>query len=259
MERVEQNAVYTGAEGVQNTYDMTLPNNYNGTVLLFMHGFMGFKDWGCWKLFMDHFVNLGFGFCRFNVSHNGTTIEHPNDFVATEAFGKDSYFMELTDLKIMIELVRSKIGLQDKLILIGHSRGGGVVLLGSNDDRVSAVVSLAGISSIEKRFPSGEGLEGWRNTGVKYVHNTRTGQDLPQYFSQYEDFQQHKSELSIQDSCKELKKPVLLIHGDGDESVSISEGYELASYCQTDLKVIEGADHTFGSTMKLSDFYWRSS
>ena len=243
----ELNCLYLGADDRQHTYDLVIPENYRGCTLLFMHGFMGFKDWGCWDLMMDHFVGLGYGFCRFNISHNGTTKDHPLEFVDANSFGEDSYFKELTDLRRMIDLTRSKISIQDKLVLIGHSRGGGMVLLGSNDDRVTAVISLAGISSIESRFPTGDLLQAWKNEGVKYVHNSRTGQDLPQYFSQYEDFLEHKNQLSIRNACEHLKKPVLLIHGTNDTSVSIDEGYELASFCGTDLKIIEGADHTFGA------------
>jgi pimeloyl-ACP methyl ester carboxylesterase len=120
-------------------------------------------------------------------------------------------------------------------------------MLGAQDSSVSGVISLAGISNIEKRFPTGELLEEWEKAKVKYVHNSRTGQDLPQYFVQYEDFKSHEDELSIQKVSEQLKKPVLLIHGDKDSSVSIDEGFELAGFCRTDLKVIAGADHTFGS------------
>lgn len=247
MKWTEENCLYTGANGRQNTYDFAMPNNYNGTTLVFMHGFMGFKDWGCWSLMMGHFVGLGYGFCRFNVSHNGTTPDHPLDFVDTEAFGNNTYFNELSDLKKIIQLVRIKIDSQDRLVLIGHSRGGGVVLLGAKEKGIAAVVSLAGISSVEKRFPEGELLDQWKEAGVKYVHNSRTNQDLPQFYFQYEDYLNHRNELSIQEACKSLKIPALIIHGDQDSSVSIEEGIELAGWCRTELKVIEGADHTFGA------------
>lgn len=243
----ELNCLYKGASDRKHTYDLVIPDNYRGCTLLFMHGFMGFKDWGCWSLMMEHFVRLGFGFCRFNISHNGTTVDQPIDFIDLQAFGNDTYYNELTDLRIMIDLVRNKIEKVDKLVLIGHSRGGGIVLLEGGNEKVSAVVSLAGISNIGKRFPTGEQLQKWRKEGVKYVHNSRTDQDLPQYFLQYEDFQMHQDELSIRKSCEHLKKPVLLIHGNEDTSVSIDEGVELSHYCKTDLKVIRGADHTFCS------------
>lgn len=244
----QKDAIYKGADDREHTYDLMIPENYNGKFLLFMHGFMGFKDWGCWGLMMDHFLSAGYGFCRFNITHNGTTLTDPIDFADPESFGNNTYYKELIDLRIMIRIVREQIGMSDQLVLVGHSRGGGMVLIGGNNDQVSAVISLAGIADISRRFPSGESLDEWRRSGVRYVHNSRTKQDLPQYYVQFEDFKKHKKELEIQYSCQHLKKPVLLIHGDNDTSVSISEGYELAAFCGSNLEVLEGADHVFNAS-----------
>ncbi|MFN5912422.1 MAG: alpha/beta hydrolase family protein [Bacteroidota bacterium] len=241
------NSLYCGFNGREHTYDLVIPENFNGRFLLFMHGFMGFKDWGCWSLMMDHFIAQGFGFCRFNVTHNGTTPEQPNVFVDLNAFGNDSYLREYRDLDAMIGICAAELKEQDKLILIGHSRGGGMVLLGGLHPRVDCVISLAGISSIENRFPQGGALDDWKKTGVRYVHNSRTAQDLPQYFVQYEEFEANKSLLEIHAACRKLKKPVLLIHGERDHSVAVSEGYQLAEWLGCELQVIEGEEHTFGA------------
>ena len=41
---------------------------------------MGFKDWGAWHLVQDFFTNKGYAFCKFNLSHNGGTVENGIDF-----------------------------------------------------------------------------------------------------------------------------------------------------------------------------------
>ena len=71
---------------------------------------------------------------------------------------------------------------------------------------------------------------------------------MPARYSQYQDFLKHEISLSIQAACEEINKPVLVIHGDQDESVKLEEGLELASWLQVPLTIIENANHTFGAT-----------
>ncbi len=241
------NQIYKGANHREALYDLQIPSNYNGELIIFSHGFMGFKDWGCWELVQSFFCDKGYAFLRYNVSHNGTTIKHPVDFTDLEAFGNNSYSYELEDLKAILEIVEERFDPQPVVNLIGHSRGGGIALLFSHDDSVSRIISWAGISSIQERFPKGEELEKWKNTGVRSIHNSRTGQDLPLYYMQFEDFLNHRKRLNIEYYCRTSSKPTLVIHGDQDSSVFIKEGEELANWLQTELVVIPGAQHTFGA------------
>jgi len=56
-------------------------------IVIFAHGYKGFKDWGCWNLIAEQFAKQNFFFIKFNFSHNGGTIEQPIDFPDLEAFG----------------------------------------------------------------------------------------------------------------------------------------------------------------------------
>ena len=49
-------------------------------LIIFCHGYKGFKDWGAWDLVAKAFASAGFCFVKFNFSHNGGTIEQPIDF-----------------------------------------------------------------------------------------------------------------------------------------------------------------------------------
>ena len=71
-------------------------------LIIFVHGYKGYKDWGAWELMGEKFANAGFYFVKFNFSHNGTTIENPHDFADLEAFGENNYSKELDDLEIII-------------------------------------------------------------------------------------------------------------------------------------------------------------
>lgn len=241
--------VYTGSNNRKSLIDLEIPENFNGELLVFVHGFMGFKDWGAWNLLQEYFTKKGFGFCKYNATHNGVTIENGIDFPDEQAFGENTYSKELNDLIHVLDWLETKIDLPYSVNLIGHSRGGGIVLLAANEDkRIKKVVTLAAICDIASRFPTGEALEEWKTTGVRYVANSRTKQNLPNFFSLYEDFKANEERLNIQKACKNLKIPVLVIHGDKDTSVPISEGEKIASWLQTELITIPETDHVFGAT-----------
>lgn len=246
------NTVYKGSNGRLSVYDMTIPDNPRA-LIIFMHGYKGFKDWGCWNLVSNFFVGSGFGFVKFNVSHNGGTVENTVDFPDLEAFGKNTYSFELQDLRSVVDEVFSWLKRENTaelpVFLIGHSRGGGIaVLAGASDSRIAGVISWAGIADIGSRFPQGETLDKWKRDGVYFAKNARTNQQMPHFYSMHEDFLLNSESLNIESAAKRLTIPFLPVHGDADTSVNITEGELLASWTGTKLEVIHGADHTFGSS-----------
>ena len=60
-------------------------------VVIFCHGYKGFKDWGAWHLVAEAFAETGFCFVKFNFSHNGGTVENPIDFPDLEAFANNNF------------------------------------------------------------------------------------------------------------------------------------------------------------------------
>ena len=247
-----KNKIYVGSNNRKSLYDCEIPQD-PVAVIVFVHGYKGFKDWGAWNLVQKFFVSKSVGFLKFNFSHNGGTVENPIDFDDLDAFGLNRYSYELKDLRVMIDeayrLIHQELELDIPIYLVGHSRGGGVSILeGGRNAKVAKVVSWAGISDIGVRFEmTQDELLEWERSGVRTVHNGRTNQEMPHYYSFYEDYVEHKDVLNIETSCQNLKKPFLQIHGDMDLSVSVSEGLAVSSWTNTELKVVKGAEHTFGS------------
>lgn len=246
-----ENKIFEGSDGRKSLFDFQLPEQAKG-VLIFMHGYKGFKDWGAWPLMQKYFISKGYGFVKFNTTHNGGTVDNPIDFSDLEAFGRNTYSKELFDLLTIIDetdrIVQEECALDLPLYLMGHSRGGGMVILGGSEHpKIQGIISLAGISDIESRFLEGEALLEWERTGVAYVRNERTKQDMPHFYSFYEDYIQYRALLNIQDAAHAITVPFLQIHGDMDLAVSISEGQQIAGWTESDLSIIKGADHTFGS------------
>jgi pimeloyl-ACP methyl ester carboxylesterase len=221
-------------------------------VVIFCHGYKGFKDWGAWNVMAEAFANAGFFFIKFNFSHNGGTVEQPIDFPDLDAFGNNNYSKELDDLGSVIDWISTNADFKeevnlDDISIIGHSRGGGIVLLKTNEDsRVKKVITLAGVCDFEKRTATIGDLGQWKNEGVKYVLNGRTKQKMPHFYQFYEDFIQNKERLDVQKATKNLKIPHLIIHGDKDTSVLINEAENLKKWHpKSEFKVIENANHVF--------------
>ena len=159
----QKNKSFSGSNNRQSLIDFEILENFNQEIIVFVHGFMGFKDWGAWNLVQDFFTEKGFGFCKFNFSHNGGTTENGIDFPDEDAFGANTYSKELNDVVSVLNWIDEQNISYQKIHLIGHSRGGGIALLAANlDRRISSVTSWAGISDIGSRFPSGKELEEWK-------------------------------------------------------------------------------------------------
>ncbi len=236
-------------------------SNTQKPLVIFCHGYKGFKDWGAWDLVANAFSEAGFFFVKFNFSHNGGTMEQPIDFPDLEAFAENNYSKELEDLDDLINYMHSMENPfyaeidPNNLILIGHSRGGGIATLkASEDDRVTKLVSWAGVSDFGQRTATGGELEQWRADGVKYVLNGRTKQNLPHNFQFYEDFKANEERLNIENAVKTLHIPHLIIHAKNDPSVKYSEAEDLHSWnSEAILFPIEQSDHVFGASHPWAD------
>lgn len=231
-------------------------NENRKPLVIFCHGYKGFKDWGAWDLVAKSFMEAEMFFVKFNFSHNGGTMEHPIDFPDLEAFAENNYSKELDDLEDLIKYLesdenpyRSDID-PNNLILIGHSRGGGIVSIkASEDDSVSKLITWASVSDYGNRMGTDEDIQQWKKDGVKFVLNGRTKQQMPHHYQFYEDFIANEQRLNIKKAVTSLTIPHLIIHSTDDPSVSYKEALQLHSWdSQSILVSIENSDHVFGAS-----------
>jgi len=231
-------------------------NGKQKPVVVFCHGYKGFKDWGCWNVLASHIAKKNIFFLKFNFSHNGGTMEQPIDFPDLNAFGENNFTKELDDLDTVISWITSAENLysnelnSQEIILVGHSRGGGIVTIkASEDNRVTKVITLAGASDYKSRFTIGDELAYWRKEGVAYVENTRTKQQMPHFIQFYDDFMVNEARLTISSAAKKINMPHLIIHGTTDETVPFQEAEALHSWsANSELFAIESANHVFGGS-----------
>lgn len=242
------NEIYTGSDNRKGLYDLFVSSaGKKKPVVVFVHGYMGYKDWGAWDLFAEAIQKSGVSVAKLNLTHNGTTLSEHTAFADLEAFGNGGCLKELQDVRLFLDHLEKEHQFSE-FILVGHSRGGGIVLLVGKDERVKQIHCLAPICDIASRFPSGEQLEEWKNTNVYYRKNGRTGQELPHYYSQYEDFLRAKDSLDIEKTCRQLNKPVFVYHGNNDASVLPVEGEKVAEWTGGKFYLIENTAHTFDTS-----------
>ena len=241
------NGSYVGSGNRESLYDLRIPMQFNGQLIIFVHGFMGFKDWGAWHLVQEYFTEKGYAFCKFNLSHNGGTIQNGIDFPDEESFARNTYSFEVNDITCISKQIIPYFEKTPQIHLIGHSRGGGAALLAAKEIGSKTLSLWASISSIASRFPTNETLKKWGEDGIRYVENSRTKQALPQYFSLFQDFQENHKRLDIEIAARSLECPASVFHGKQDKSVDLSEGESLAKWLNVDLFILENADHVFGA------------
>ncbi len=251
----KKNIEITGKHGKPILTDFIFEDsNKPKPIIIFCHGYKGFKDWGAWEKMGEQFAEKGFFFIKFNFSHNGTTPQDPEEFMDIEAFGENNYVKELDDLQSVIDHILlpgfeygAYLDVTD-LSLIGHSRGGGIASIkAAEEERITRLVTFSAVSDFASRFPEEKEIEKWKEKGVSYVLNSRTKQQLPHHFQFYENFKDNEERLTISNAVKNLKIPNLIVHGSNDTSVPISDSGKLFEWSPyPDLLLVESADHVYG-------------
>src|SRR6185295_15752284 len=65
-------------------------------VVVFLHGFKGFKDWGPWPTLMEQLAEEGFITLAFNFSHNGIG-DDPLNFTEFDRFARNTFTRDLAE------------------------------------------------------------------------------------------------------------------------------------------------------------------
>lgn len=269
---LSKNNLFQGSRERKSLYDVAyLRDGKKKPIVIFSHGFKGFKDHGCFDLMAKFWATNHFAFIKYNFSYNGIGLTNTQKFTELEAFGENNYSTELDDLGLVIshaisgDWIPEKEINRDEVYLIGHSRGGGITILkGIEDPRVKKIATLGAISYLDRfRNYSEQELEDWKDSGVYRFQNMRTQQWMPMNYQFYEDYIQHENRLSIEKNIQNLSIPYLNLHGDADETVSVEEAKNLKRWNPTiELQVLAGVNHAFGSKEPWTegqlpeDFLW---
>lgn len=241
-----------GSENRPMLVDLRLDKqNSNQPIVVFVHGFKGFKDWGHFPKVGEEFAKNAFAFVSFNFTHDGTTVNQPTDFVDLEAFAHNNYRKELFDTEVVVNALADGALFPDQkmnrseIFLLGHSRGGGIsIVKASENDKVKGLATWNSIGDMKRTHAD---LDDWKRDGLVYVPNARTNQQMPLYYQFVEDFHAQAERYDLERACSALEIPALYVHGTNDQVVPFAYAEKLHSWTSNSkLLPIEGGNHTFG-------------
>jgi pimeloyl-ACP methyl ester carboxylesterase len=222
-------------------------------IVVFCHGFKGFKDWGHFPLWVKKWIAANLSVFRFNFSHNGTTPEAPTEFRNLDAFSRNTIRFELEDLHKVLAFLRGGSSpfpqthaSSHRIVLVGHSRGGGITLLAAAEDStIAAVAALASVSTFE-RWEEPE-LLSWQSVGQILIPNARTGQQMPLKWETMLDYKIHLNRLNLLQRITSISQPVFLGYGALDTTISLLELDRLKrAIPHAYSTIIPDSNHTFG-------------
>ncbi|WP_138431834.1 alpha/beta hydrolase family protein [Fodinibius saliphilus] len=246
-------------EGLPIYYDSYLPSKSVEEplpVVIFLHGFKGFKDWGAFPEACAKISEAGFAVVAMNFSLNGVG-ENMKEFDQLDLFSRETLSQDLEDVRSMISAIQNEqvfpAGISvdtGNIGLLGHSRGGHTAVAAAAEyAEVAAVVTWSAVSDYNARW-SDEMISDWSNKGVTEILNGRTGQVMPVKDVVYKDAKENADRLMAVKRARELTVPALFIHSKDDEAVSYDNAEQLYRNCTSDhkdLKLIENSGHTFNT------------
>lgn len=234
-------------EGLAIRGNLDVPQHPRALAVV-VHGFKGFKEWGFFPWLAESLHHERIAVCRFNMSRSGIG-ETPDTFDRLDLFADDTYSTQLADLRRVVEYVHERHHLPT--FLLGHSRGGGIALLAARDvPLLRGVVTWSAIARADRWDAATKAR--WRRDGWMDVINARTGQNMRMSTSILDDYERNAGRLDILAAAARLDVPLLAIHGARDESVPVSESFDITRQ-HTDCAhlVIANASHTYNAIHPL--------
>lgn len=246
-------------EGLPIYYDLYVPTGHREKtfpVIIFLHGFKGFKDWGAFPDACAELSTAGFGVVAINFSLNGVG-ENMTEFDQLDLFARETLSQDLDDVGSVIKALQSgEISAKnasldtEKLGILGHSRGGHTAVAAAAEyQEIAGLVTWSAVADYNARR-SKEMIADWKEKGVTEIANGRTGQIMPVDDVVYKDALENADRLMAVQRAKELSVPALFVHSKGDEAVPYSEAEKLYRNCasgEKELKLISDSGHTFGT------------
>jgi pimeloyl-ACP methyl ester carboxylesterase len=220
-------------------------------LIVIAHGWKGFAEWGFFPWLTEQFVEHRFAACRFNMSRNGIG-DDPETFGRLDLFAGDTYSAQIADLHAVVRYCRSIERLRGMpLFLLGHSRGGAIVLLGAEGlEGLRGIITWSSIGRTDRWDAATK--ERWRRDGFIDIENARTRQLMRMSTSILDDVERNAARLDVPAATARLTVPLLAIHGGRDESVPLAESRDLASRNDlASLLVIGPASHTYNAIHPL--------
>lgn len=213
-------------------------NKKDDTAILFLHGFPGNCEGGTAKKMGTTFSKKGYLIMVFDF--NGTRSSDGK-------FEDKLMSKEVADIKYAINFLEKNYTYK-KLVVIGHSTGAiDVSLYAHKDKRISKLVLMGAESnlkhSVRYDFTDEQVHDFWTKGYIVYKHGREWLKNKKLKKAFYDEF----FVLDIKKSIKKYRRPLLIIHGEKDEAIPLTDPKELYRFANKPKKlvIIPGADHRF--------------
>jgi len=202
------------------------------TALVLGHCFTCSRHTSILKDICKKIAAKGFSALRFDFSGNG---QSQGDF------SQSSYTKHIKEMKQAVSFL-SDMGIS-RFGLGGHSMGAAIAIFTAlQTENITGVCTLAGrlgSSDLSSIFTK-EQLNQLQQSGIMSFKSRGRSLQLSESF--FSDMQQY----NLPDALKSLKIPLMVVHGDQDEIISVQNAFQ-AKELKPDLtlEIIPGADHMF--------------
>lgn len=162
-------------------------------------------------------------------------------------FEEITYSGQVEDLKAAFNLLlRHQV---KKIGILGSSMGGSVALLFAAEEKsVAVLVTISAPVHPEKiteNLLNQDEVRQWRQMGFVIYHGRRINISL------LNDLQK----INIPEAARRISCPVLIIHGDADETVPVGEAHELHALLTSPkrIRIFQGGDHRLSNPSQMEE------
>lgn len=221
-------------------------------IVVILHSFMAFKDWGWFPYAAERIAEAGFVTLVFNFSRNGIG-DDSRRITEFEAFQHNTISHEVVDITVVLEAIRTGVvgrgfADQNNIILLGHSRGGGeAVIVAAEREDVRGLITWAGVATFD-RWTRHQKIQ-WRRLGYLPLGRDSAVSPLKLGLDLLDDVEKNRKKLDIVSAASRIHKPWLLIHGTEDLMVKFAEAerlYAVADMTTTEFVPLERVGHLYG-------------
>jgi pimeloyl-ACP methyl ester carboxylesterase len=221
-------------------------------VVVILHSFMAFKDWGWFPYIAEKIAEAGFVSVVFNFSRSGIG-EDFNRITEFEAFQRNTISHELGDTNVVLDAIKKGdigegiVG-PGSIILLGHSRGGGEAIITAAERRdVKGLVTWSSVASFDRWTPHQKAR--WRQVGYFPLARDSSISPLRLGLELLDDVEKNKKKLDIVEAASRVWQPWLLIHGTEDLMVKFREAerlYAAANKSSVEFVPLQAVGHLYG-------------
>lgn len=226
-------------------------------VVVFLHGFKSYKDWGFIPQVCKEFATSGAIAFNFDFSQNGIVDSRKPKF-DPEIFRKQTITKMMEDATIVVNYIRTNMAeitedqFNGNIHLVGHSLGGAVSILAASKYRlkVDRIILWNSIAKLDRNTERQK--EQWVKNKSIEIKIEGCDQALPLDVSYLTD-KEILGNDAILEAISKIKQNILIVQAKEDLTTKLKEAKLLKEHAKEKAKlfVIENSGHTFGIKNKF--------